>query len=156
MLHMYLMVSLFSIFSMEPVNIPSIGYQFDVEMEFTSVPSVHIGDPVLYKGAVVGNVSRIHSASSEDVSAENAPVRVNIRLNSASVPLGQELIGLVSSMKLPSASGASSRSFLDLMHFADINGSEKVNASGEALSRDTLKLLKGFSSFQEFWSTTSL
>lgn len=164
MLHMYLLVSLFSIFSMDPINIHdvnilNVGHQVDVQMEFASAPQVHIGDPVLYKGAVVGNVSRVQNVSrSSDTSAAT---RINIKLTSASVPLGTaELVGLVSSMKVPGKSSVSSKSFVDLMYVSDFKKSPvKVSVkshSGSNFSEGRAESLRGFSSFQEFWSTSSL
>ncbi len=160
MLHMYLLVSLFSVFSMEPMNILDIQHQINVEMKFASNPHLHIGDPVLYKGAVVGSVSKVQQISD---SSDSSVARVSIRLSSGAVPLEQEVVGLVSSMKLSNSTGVSSRSFVDIMHLADKNSADKkpgrqnIRASeGNLNDNFGADFIRGFSSFQEFWSTTSL
>jgi hypothetical protein len=144
MLHVYLLVSLFSVFSIEPSSFFEINHETSVDMTFDSVPEVNVGDPVLYKGLVVGNVTRIKNTSSSIDNSNSGISLISLRLNPVNVPLSETLVGLVSSIKIPKGKVSSARSFVDLMH---------VTKSHTGTSSEQLR---GFSSFEEFWSTSSL
>jgi len=141
MFHVYLLVSLFSVFSTEPAVLFDTRPQTNLEVRFNSTPQLNVGDPVLFNGAVVGNVARV--TNFQEMKIEEGP-SVSIRLNAQDIPSTESLVGLVGSLKVANGNSTGVRSFLQLM---------EVNSPTAAVVSEELK---GFGSFEEFWSTKNL
>jgi len=129
-----------------------LAFNSQLEIRFTSSPSLHVGDPVLFKGIKVGSVFRVEYNKSEQAHNKNTNkgnTAVSIKLSSDGVPLSDKLVGLVGSVKLQdskkiNSNKLSSRSFLELI---------KVEAGNSDIKKHDYLL--GFNSFQEFWSSGS-
>jgi ABC-type transporter Mla subunit MlaD len=88
MVHVFLLISLFS-----NLNTPSeVSDQPDsevakvtsfVEVRFDKAPLVIVGDPVLFNGAVIGNISKIEYDEST-----KGLTNVSVRLNNEGIPMG--------------------------------------------------------------------
>jgi hypothetical protein len=155
MVHVFLLISLFS-----NLNTPSeVSDQPDsevakvtsfVEVRFDKAPLVIVGDPVLFNGAVIGNISKIEYDESK-----KGLTNVSVRLNNEGIPMGDSLVALVGSVKTASGDkgskrknsslNSSNRSFLEILSLK----AGEVGKNGEP------KVLKGFTSFQEFWASKS-
>ena len=155
MVHIFLLVSLFSQLNL-PLEAPAKDSQLSenqiaglnkessfVEVRFTKIPHVTVGDPVLFNGNVVGSISRVEQAESQ-----KGVTNVSIRLLQEELPIHESLVALVGSVKMGSGIHkgkkglTSNRSFLELMSFN--SGTNKE-----------MPYVKGFTSFQEFWASQS-
>jgi len=157
MVHIFLLVSLFS-----PMSVPSDTQSKDtlspeiqigglnksntfVEVRFNKTPQVTVGDPVMFNGNVVGSISRVEQAE-----AAKGATNVSIRLLQEGMPMNDSLVALVGSVKMNAGVhshkgkqlNSVSRSFLELMSF---------NSGGQKEA----SYVKGFTSFQEFWTSPS-
>ncbi len=123
-----------------------------LEIHFTRLPSLHVGDPVLFKGIQVGAVYRIGHADKDTKPVDNKSetqaknTTVGIKLSSEEVPLNERLVGLVGSVKLSeskkiNSSKSASQNFLEL-----------IKVEGGSHYKHT-NFLPGYNSFQEFWSS---
>ncbi|HMO18870.1 MAG TPA: hypothetical protein PKA63_07985 [Oligoflexia bacterium] len=189
MYHLYLLVSLFSVMSSDIpalINFNSVnsGQEYsdlgidgdfkadspslNLELKFSTIPQVNVGDPVLFNGSLVGNVSSINfpvgnvisdeSISSESVMNQNAEApSISIRINTRDLIPDNEFFGLVSSVKISHGEVSGSRSFVELLKL-EAKQADSSKASFKFNSRDsgtisdtTPDTLRGFSSFEEFW-----
>lgn len=152
MVHVFLLVSLFS-----NLNTPTQVSVSDeaaylkntsfVEVHFEKAPLVTVGDPVLFNGAIVGNISKIEYDESKKGSTN-----VSLRLSAEGLPLDSSLVALVGSVKTAAGGKVSSRkvissnrSFLELLSL-EAGANKKKEKGG---------YVKGFTSFQEFWASKS-
>lgn len=165
MVHVFLLVSLFSSFDVSGLGSQSVtGLENDnslllslnevkdasIEVSFSKNPILNVGDPVLYNGNVVGSISKIEQDGSKE-----GLTNVSLRLEKDEVPVDQSLVALAGSVKVGKVSKGrkrakqrySSRNFVELLSFRSNIASSKNNSGSS--------VVKGYSSFQEFWATRS-
>lgn len=150
MVHVFLLVSLFSNLN-APVDVAGSGESMHsketpfVEVHFDKLPLVTVGDPVLFNGAVVGSISKIQYDQ-----AKQGSTNVSLRLSNENLPLGDSIVALVGSVKtgvegknIKKRASSSNRSFLELLALKS-GGDSKNGVAG---------VVRGFTSFQEFWAS---
>ena len=145
------LISVFSIFDMTSSAEYSVAasklQENSVEVEFATAPHLSVGDPVFFKGQLVGSVSKVDLANTKDQQSV-----VNIKVTDESIRINDQLVGLVAKIKVPA--GARSklgvRSALELIQ---VNANSKTKTVD---SHSSLKMkLHGFVSFEEFWNSSS-
>ncbi len=146
------LISIFSTYNVELNNsyLTAVSETKDVgiEVEFSAIPHLSVGDPVFFKGQLVGSISKVGIPNlNSDDQLDSKPSTVSIKLTDLTVPVSDQLVGLVAKIKVPvvADSKPSLRSALELI---------QVSSSPTANHEDKLKL-HGFISFEEFWNSSS-
>jgi hypothetical protein len=146
-----------------------VQHEIQLEMDFSSKPNLYLGDPVLYNGKVIGSVTKISSPQidadldTNRLDMKSSSTRVSLRLSSGAIPMEEKLVGLASTTKLSnstphSSSGLVSKSFIDIVNLSKNSSSTSnlINSLPNNSLGNSIVALRGFSSFQEFWSSSSL
>lgn len=152
------LISIFSAFEIDHNNsyLNSIiqNQESGVEVEFTAVPHLSVGDPVLFKGEQVGSVAKVEIANSESADKKDKQYhlgksRISIKLNDVRVPVDEHFVALVAKVKMP-VEGVRKPAVRSVLELIQLNGTGKKQAS-QAHS----PVLHGFTSFEEFWNSSS-
>lgn len=145
---------LISIFSLHDFDINSYlsfsskNKEPGIEVEFTAVPHLSVGDPVLFKGQQVGSVSKVDIPYSQSEEYHLVRSKVSIKFQDYSLPPSEQLVALVAKVKMPTpkSKNPAVRSVLELIQ---LSNDLPRNSSGSA------KKMIGFTSFEEFWHSNS-